>query len=131
MVFQPFDFVRPWWRLFQKRPWWRLFQKRPWWRLFQKRVVRTTFDIYVLIRHVIRIQRFLQLGPTVPDNNYKFDLTMWNIVQQWLFPMYPNIICVVGCRLLKVVQHFYNRRKMSLIKWKIKIQCCRNSFKIQ
>jgi hypothetical protein len=29
--------------------WWRLLQKRIWWRLLQERVVRTQFDIYVVL----------------------------------------------------------------------------------
>jgi hypothetical protein len=40
--------LRTWWRLL--RTWWRLL--RTWWRLFQKRVMRTKFDIYVIITYI-------------------------------------------------------------------------------
>jgi hypothetical protein len=63
MTFQSFDFDEvysrsaSWTYLMEVIPETR--RERTWWRLFQKRVVRTKFNIYFFLLHVIAIDKFI------------------------------------------------------------------------
>ena len=59
------------------------YSERTWWRLFQKRVVRTTFDIYVFIKRVNNICKWLVISTLTESNTFD---NYWNLnTNFWYF----------------------------------------------